>query len=120
MAISANAVTRFGLGGAMWRPQGSYAGKIAGEVVDDDTVAAGSAGRTLKPEVLRQYGIAHADAKREAKKREEEKRALDLEAAEMLNEQRALKKQKVKIEAKVLLADQQEIRKIESAWRVCT
>lgn len=34
MAISVNAVTRFGLGGAMWQPQGSYANKEEGEIVD--------------------------------------------------------------------------------------
>ncbi len=33
MAISANAVTRFGLGGAMWQPQGSYANKEEGVIV---------------------------------------------------------------------------------------
>lgn len=31
--ISANQVTRMGMGGAMWQPHGSYAGKEAGAIV---------------------------------------------------------------------------------------
>lgn len=35
--IAANAVTRMGLGGAMWQPHGSYAGKEEGDIAPPPT-----------------------------------------------------------------------------------
>jgi len=39
MSISANAVTRFGIGGAMWQPHGSYSGKAASPPVFSGAIA---------------------------------------------------------------------------------
>ena len=38
MAISVNKVTRMGLAGAMWRPQGSYANKVEGVAPENKAV----------------------------------------------------------------------------------
>lgn len=38
MSISASAVTRFGLGGGIWQPHGSYAGKVASPPVFSGTI----------------------------------------------------------------------------------
>ncbi len=39
MSISASAVTRFGLGGSIWRPNGSYSGKVASPPVFAGTIS---------------------------------------------------------------------------------